>query len=70
MALADYYLCDVCEGKAFYDANLNYDFDERVSYGCKSKLERVGDMKVVCEDCAEKYDILLVPRALQTPEAP
>jgi hypothetical protein len=24
MALADYRLCDVCEGKAFYDSNLNY----------------------------------------------
>lgn len=27
MALADYRLCDVCGGKAFYDANLNYDTD-------------------------------------------
>jgi len=25
MALADYRLCDVCEGKAFYDSNLNYE---------------------------------------------
>jgi hypothetical protein len=24
MALADYRLCDVCGGKAFYDANLSY----------------------------------------------
>ena len=24
MALSDYRLCDVCEGKAFYDSNLNY----------------------------------------------
>lgn len=24
MALADYCLCDVCGGKAFYDVNLNY----------------------------------------------
>lgn len=24
MALSDYRLCDVCGGKAFYDANLNY----------------------------------------------
>lgn len=29
MALADYRLCDVCEGKAFYDANLNYDIGRR-----------------------------------------
>lgn len=26
MALSDYRLCDVCDGKAFYDANLSYDF--------------------------------------------
>jgi hypothetical protein len=25
MALSDYRLCDVCEGKAFYDAQLSYD---------------------------------------------
>lgn len=25
MALGDYRLCDVCGGKAFYDANLNYE---------------------------------------------
>jgi hypothetical protein len=25
MALADYRLCDVCGGKCFYDAHLNYD---------------------------------------------
>lgn len=25
MALADYRLCDVCDSKAFYDANLNYE---------------------------------------------
>lgn len=24
MALSDYRRCDVCDGKAFYDANLNY----------------------------------------------
>jgi hypothetical protein len=25
MARSDYRLCDVCDGKAFYDANLNYE---------------------------------------------
>lgn len=25
MAVADYRLCDVCDGKVFYDANLNYE---------------------------------------------
>lgn len=25
MAAADYRLCDVCDGKVFYDSNLNYE---------------------------------------------
>lgn len=27
MARADYRLCDVCDEKVFYDANLNYSFE-------------------------------------------
>lgn len=27
MALSDYRLCDVCDGKAFYDAHLSYEFE-------------------------------------------
>jgi hypothetical protein len=33
MAYADYRLCDVCGGKAFYDANLNYRTGERQKNG-------------------------------------
>jgi len=29
MALSDYRLCDRCEGKAFYDAHLNYETGSR-----------------------------------------
>lgn len=36
MALGDYRLCDVCGGKAFYDANLNYEAG-RDSEWAKSK---------------------------------
>ena len=28
--MADYRLCDLCGGKAFYDSNLNYDFGPRL----------------------------------------
>ena len=28
MAMADYRKCDVCDGKAFYDSNLNYEMTE------------------------------------------
>lgn len=62
MALSDYYLCDVCECKAFYDANLNYDFDKPMTSGAGYKLERVGDMKVLCDDCSQKFKLEIVER--------
>lgn len=52
MALADYRLCDVCGGKAFYDANLNYT-DEG--------LDRLGDWKVICVECAKTHKTVVVP---------
>ena len=39
MALADYRLCDVCGGKAFYDANLNY---EQGINSLRAKPYRIG----------------------------
>lgn len=59
MATADYYLCDVCDGKAFYDANLDYDHDDPVLYGNGSRLGRVGDMRVICVNCAKTHKILV-----------
>lgn len=63
MALGDYYLCDVCGGKAFYDANLSYDFDREqapVSYGCGMKLGYVGDMAVICDECAKTHTVAII----------
>lgn len=60
MALADYRLCDICECKTFYDAGLNYDYDAATG---DIKLERVGAMKVICEECAEKFDVVIVEKA-------
>lgn len=56
MAMADYYLCDVCGGKAFYDANISdqrytgrFDPDEfDPDWG-------VVEMKVLCPDCAKTH---------------
>ncbi len=65
MAMADYYLCDVCGSKAFYDSNLSYDFDHEhgeVKYGCGMKLGYVGDMAVICDDCAKTHEVKIVPR--------
>lgn len=75
MAYADYRLCDVCEGKAFYDANLNYEWpnkDGKDSFGYKiekeelvrdsgHKLDRLGDWAVLCRDCAKTHKCVILP---------
>lgn len=38
MAYADYYLCDNCGGKCFYDANLNWEFSTT-----KEPIEKESD---------------------------
>ena len=58
MALSDYRLCDVCSSKAFYDANLNYDMD-LIDKNGDPKLERVGDMKVICDSCAKTHEVVI-----------
>jgi len=58
MAFADYYLCDVCGCKTFYDANLPYnDFGEpngNAATGHPWPDGNVGFMIVLCKDCAEE----------------
>lgn len=60
MAGADYKYCDVCESKAFYDANLNYDAGEKIkgewvylsvetprkSQGIKIYVTKTGKLRV------------------------
>ena len=68
MAAADYRLCDVCMGKAFYDANLNYeqggDVEGSVRNGgmdmSNTSLDRLGDWCVICEDCARTHKCVIV----------
>lgn len=69
MAMADYRLCDVCERKAFYDANLNYDFGKRMADG-SPKLDYLGAWAVLCENCAKTHEVRIVPRDTSTPELP
>lgn len=66
MAAADYRLCDVCDGKAFYDANLNY-HDDGQSVRIVGKdvgypsLGHLGDWAVLCTDCTKRYRTKIVP---------
>lgn len=60
MAASDYRLCDVCNGKTFYDARLNYDFKEHPGVG----LYGVGDWAVLCVECNKTHEIKVVPRVV------
>ena len=57
MAAADYYLCDVCHCKTFYDAHVDYDSVDYDSSG-----NGVGDMKCICPACALEYRVAIVRR--------
>jgi len=66
MAEADYRLCDVCQRKVFYDANLNYgdgEIDDRVRNGgtmlIHQTLDHLGDWVVICKSCAKTHEIAL-----------
>ena len=71
MALCDYRLCDKCGGKAFYDADLNYqDADGSDAYlvcgegqAFPAALDHLGDWAVLCDDCAKTHRCAIVPRA-------
>lgn len=71
MAAADYKLCDVCSGKAFYDSDLNYedhhDAPDRKPYkvaGQKAdwgyRLGYLGDWSVICDGCAETHQTRII----------
>lgn len=62
MALADFYLCDCCGSKTFYDANLNYDdWDDGDGAGQNPRTGRpwpngnIGWMFVLCHECGPRF---------------
>ena len=73
MAAADYTLCEVCGNKAFYDAHLNYE-EVKGHPGYRPdapgiKLDRCGDTKTICEDCAKTHEVV-VRAKMTTPNWP
>ena len=76
MAAGDYRSCDVCGGKAFYDAHLNYeDGGSRSPFRIAGEaqydkpelvekygtsLDYVGDWAVICDDCAKTHKCQVV----------
>ena len=60
MASADYWVCDVCDCKAFYDANLNYsdDHSQRRRDG-RMLPAGCGDAQVLCVECAKTMEVVI-----------
>jgi len=72
MAAADYRLCDVCNGKVFCDAKLNYNETQeendpeafRIAGHVEpwgARLDYLGDWAVICSDCAKTHKTIVVP---------
>lgn len=72
MAMGDYRACDVCGGKSFYDATLNYNGGPDEDYppfrlagkeqdGYRDNLPGVGDWAVLCHGCAKTHRTQIVP---------
>lgn len=45
MAYGDYMHCEVCDGKVFYDARVEYEHN-------------TGDHKALCKDCSEHHELV------------
>ncbi len=59
MAVADYYLCDLCSRKTFYDAELQYDGTETPLSIERPLLVGAGAMAVLCTKCAATHDVVI-----------
>ena len=60
MAYADYTHCEICDAKAFYDANLNWgDPEPDPNIALNQALDNCGDMKALCLKCARSYKLVV-----------
>lgn len=59
MASADYWLCDHCGRKAFYDANLDYSDDLLVRSDGRLLPTGCGDAQVLCIECSATHEVVV-----------
>ena len=59
MALADYHLCAVCGGKAFYDADIT-DPSYVATYDAREDVDPIG-IKVLCSKCNKTHEVITRP---------
>lgn len=62
MAMLDYRLCDVCSGKAFYDAALDYNDEDHRNAAGDLMPRGCGSWAVLCVKCAATHETQVVPR--------
>ena len=63
MAYADYFHCRVCDGKVFYDANIDWDYQH-----VGREDGEVASVVALCDDCFKTHEIVVQPRVAK--EAP
>jgi hypothetical protein len=70
MAMADYYLCDKCGEKCFYDANLNYEYPDKAGDQLVKdrgfKLDHLGDIAALCLDCSQTHEVIVQEKTIAT----
>lgn len=61
MAIGDYALCHICQGKAFYDANIS---DPRycATWDPSEDCDPIG-ISVLCPECNKTHQTIIIPRA-------
>ena len=67
MAMADYYQCEVCGSKCFYDANLNWEIDDDTGVW---SLDNMGAMAGICKRCAKTHEVLVQNKGGRETEQP
>lgn len=57
MAAVDYYSCDVCGGKTFYDVSIHY--NDNHTFNCKQIPVGAAAMYVLCQKCEHDYKLVV-----------
>ena len=62
MAYVDYHHCVVCDGKAFYDANIE-DPHYVSSWDKNAREFGYTEVRAICRNCTDKYQLVLRERS-------
>lgn len=60
MAASDYYLCDICHSKAFYDADIT-DPHYFAAFEVNPDVNPIG-ITAICEECNKTHKCVVIER--------